>query len=64
MMAPKGGGEGDIRPVSDRISVSETNFQDDKTHTWSEVVYDGMEVYRRLVILDSSGVSAESVYVE
>lgn len=31
---------------------------------WSEVVYDGMDVYRRLVILDTSGASGGSVYVE
>jgi hypothetical protein len=33
MMAPRGGEEGDIRSVSDGMSVSEANFQDDKTHT-------------------------------
>lgn len=31
--------------------------------TWSEVVYEGMEVYRTFVILDMSGVVGESVWV-
>ena len=29
--------------------------------TWSDVVYDGTEVYRIVVISDSSGLSGESV---
>lgn len=32
-------------------------------HTWSEVVYDGMAVYNRFLILDSCGVSGESEWV-
>lgn len=34
-----------------------------EVRTWSDVVYDGMEVYRIFVILDLSGVSGESVWV-
>lgn len=34
-----------------------------RKRTWSDVVYDGILVYNRLVIFDLSGSSGESVYV-
>lgn len=39
------------------------HLQENKILTWSEVVYEGMLVYNRFVMLDCSGVSGESIYV-
>jgi len=33
------------------------------TGLWSDVVYEGIEVYKALVMVDTVGVSSESVYV-